>query len=222
MRDLADRVVALRPGERVAVAVDGFDGAGKTMLADQLAEIVVADRALLRVSIDGFHRPRAQRRARGRGPESFYEDSYDYETFRRSVIEPFRRGAPVTPAVNDVEADRPIHPDPIIVGIDTVLLVDGIFLQRPELTDVWDATVWVDVPFAVSVPRGNARYPGSDDDPEAAINGRYVEGQRLYLAEAGPRERASWVFDNTDLYRPRVVRAEVRPPGSAGESPAGH
>ena len=91
-----------------------------------------------------------------------------------------------------------------------------------RFTDVWDATVWVDVPFAVSVPRGNARYPGSDDDPEAAINGRYVEGQRLYLAEAGPRERASWVFDNTDLYRPRVVRAEVRPPGSAGESPAGH
>lgn len=208
LHDLADRVVALQPGERVAVAVDGFDGAGKTMLADQLAEMLVADRLVLRVSIDGFHRPREQRRARGRGPESFYEDSYDYEAFRRAVIEPFRGGAPVTPAVNDVDADRPIHPDPIVVGTDTVLLVDGIFLQRPQLTDVWDATVWVDVPFAVSVPRGNARFEGEHDpDPEAAINRRYVEGQRLYLAEARPRERASWVFDNTDLTRPRLIRA---------------
>ena len=49
---------------------------------------------MLRVSIDGFHRPRAQRVARGRGPETFYEDSYDYAAFRRAVIEPFRRASP--------------------------------------------------------------------------------------------------------------------------------
>ncbi|OFE16623.1 uridine kinase [Humibacillus sp. DSM 29435] len=214
VRDLADRVVALQPGERVTVAVDGFDGAGKTVLADEVAQMLMADRPVLRVSIDGFHRPQAQRRARGRGPESFYEDSYDYDAFRRAVIEPFRRGAPVTPAINDVVADRPIHPDRIVVGPGTVLLVDGIFLQRPELTDAWDATVWVDVPFAVSVPRGNARFEGEHDpDPEAAVNRRYVEGQRLYLAEARPREQASWVFDNTDLARPLLTSGRLSPPG---------
>lgn len=213
LRELADRVVALRPGHRLAVAVDGFDGSGKTMLADQLAEMMATDRAALRLSIDGFHHPRARRYARGTGPESFYEDSYDYDAFHRAVVEPFRRGAPVTPAVNDVDADRPIHPERITVGADTILLVDGIFLQRPELTGVWDATVWVDVPFAVSVPRGNARFPGEHDpDPESATNRRYVEGQRLYLAQAGPRERSTWVFDNTDLGRPTLIRASVSPP----------
>ncbi len=40
LRALADHVRALRPGERVTVAVDGFDGAGKTVLADELAEVV--------------------------------------------------------------------------------------------------------------------------------------------------------------------------------------
>jgi uridine kinase len=190
----------------VAVAVDGFDGAGKTVLADQLAEVIGAvdgARDVLRVSIDGFHRPRVERIARGRGPESFYEDSYDYVAFRRAVLDPFGRGEPVTPAVNDVEADRPVHPEPVGVGADTVLLVDGIFLQRPELVDVWDAAVWVDVPFAVSVPRGNARFgDGHDADPEAPENRRYVGGQRLYLEAADPRGRATWVLDNTDLDRP--------------------
>jgi uridine kinase len=208
LRDLAERVVALRPGERVALAVDGFDGAGKTVLADQLAEVIGAvDRArdVLRVSIDGFHRPRAQRVSRDRGPEGFYEDSYDYAAFRRAVIEPFRRGEPVTPAVNDVEADRPVHPEPIAVGPDTVLVVDGIFLQRPELADAWDAAVWVDVPFEVSVPRGNARFGGGHDpDPDAEPNRRYVGGQRLYLAAVDPRARATWVLDNTDLERPAL------------------
>ena len=206
LRDLADRVVALRPGERVAVAVDGFDGAGKTVLADQLAEVIGAvggARDVLRVSIDGFHRPRVQRVARGRGPETFYEDSYDYEAFRRAVIEPLRRGEPVTRAVNDVDADRPVHLEPVAVGADTVLLVDGIFLQRPELADVWDAVVWVDVPFAVSVPRGNSRFGDDHDpDPEAEANRRYVGGQRLYLSAVDPRARATWVLDNTDLERP--------------------
>jgi uridine kinase len=206
LRDLADRVLALRPGERVAVAVDGFDGAGKTVLADQLAEVIGAvdgSRDVLRVSIDGFHRPKAQRIGRGRGPETFYEDSYDYAAFRRAVVDPFRRGESVTPAVNDVDADRPVHPDPVAVTADTVLLVDGIFLQRPELADVWDAALWVDVPLAVSVPRGNARFgDGHDPDPEAESNRRYVQGQRLYLAAADPRARATWLLDNTDLDRP--------------------
>ncbi|WP_242653071.1 uridine kinase [Intrasporangium flavum] len=207
MSVLAGELVALHPGRRVAVAVDGVDGAGKTVLADQLAEVVGADRDVVRVSVDGFHRPRAERVARGRGPETFYEDSYDYAAFRRVVLEPFRAGLPVTPAVNDVERDERVDADPVPVGVDTLLLVDGIFLQRPELADAWDAVVFVDVPFAVSVPRGNARFgEGHDPDPEAESNRRYVGGQRLYLERAHPRESATWVLDNTDLDAPLLHR----------------
>lgn len=69
--------------------------------------------------------------------------------------------------------------------------------------DTWDATVWVDAPLSVTVPRGNARFPGrSDRDPDAPSNRRYVEGQRLYIAEAAPSEGATWVLDNTHLERP--------------------
>lgn len=203
---LAERIRTLRPGERVAVAVDGVDGAGKTVLADELAEAVRAGRHVVRVSIDGFHRPRAERYRNGTGPESFYRDSYDYAAFAVAVLDPFRDGRGVTPAVNDVDRDVRIDVPAGPVGEDTVLLVDGIFLHRPELRDAWDATVFVDVPFEVSVPRGNARFPGDHDpDPEAADNHRYVGGQRLYFAEADPRGRATWVLDNTDLDRPRLL-----------------
>ena len=188
------------------MAVDGFDGAGKTVLADQLAEVIGAvDRArdVLRVSIDGFHRPRAQRVARGRGPETFYEDSYDYAAFRRAVIEPFRRGEPVTPAVNDVEADRPVHPDPVAVGRRHGARRRRHLPPAARARRRVGRAVWVDVPFEVSVPRGNARFgDGHDPDPDAEPNRRYVGGQRLYLAAVDPRARATWVLDNTDLERP--------------------
>jgi uridine kinase len=108
--------------------------------------------------------------------------------------------------VHDVEAEARVDapPEPP-VGPQAVLLVDGIFLHRPELADLWDARVWVDVPFEVSVPRGNARFgelAAQAADPASEVNARYVGGQRLYLAEVGPAARATWVLDNTDLAAP--------------------
>ena len=211
VRALAEALVALSPGERVVVAVDGVDGAGKTVLADQLSDVIadlpVSARPVVRVGVDGFHHPRERRYDRGTGPDTFYADSYDYAAFRRCVLEPFRAGRALTPAAFDVEADVRVAPPPVATAVDTLLLVDGIFLQRPELANQWDAVVFVDAPFAVTVPRGNARFEGEHDaDPDGAANRRYVEGQRLYLAEAKPRDRATWVFDNTDLERPRLSR----------------
>lgn len=203
--ELVSRVQGVAPGKPALVAVDGFDGAGKTVLAQELCDLAArtGTRRLLAVSIDGFHYPRAQRRAAGSGPEGFYRGSYDYAAFRAHVTDPLRAGRPITPAVWDVDLDQPVSPQPVDPRPDAVVLVDGIFLHRPELREVWDDSIWVDVPFAVSVPRGNSRYPGMHNpDPESPDHHRYVHGQRLYLADANPRRHATWIVDNTDLARP--------------------
>lgn len=202
----------VRTGQRALVAIDGVDGAGKSVLASELAERAESDggRPLFTVGIDGFHVSRARRYARGRGPESFYRDSYDYPAFIRNVVDPFIAQQPITPAVWDVDADVPVASPPVGLPSDCVLLVDGIFLHRPELRNFWDASIWVDVPFEVSVPRGNRRFgPRLDDDPEAPSNHRYVGGQRLYFDECRPWTHATWILDNTEIDHPRVV-----PPGS--------
>ena len=204
---LAEHLCAVAPDRPALVAIDGFDGAGKTVLAQELVALVSArgTRPAINVSIDGFHHPRAQRYATGRGPESFYRASYDYEAFRRCVVTPLRTGHAIIPAAWDVDEDRPVDARPIETAPDTLVLVDGIFLHRPDLRDEWDGSVWVDVPFSVSVPRGNARFPGEHDPgPEAEEHHRYVGGQRLYLAEVSPREVATWVLENASLDRPRL------------------
>lgn len=208
LRRLLTAICEVRPGHRAIVAVDGLDGAGKTVLAEELVGLARADksaRQIASVSIDGFHYPRAVRYAQGRGPESFYRDSYDYTAFERAVVTPFRQGTAIIPAVWDVDADEPESPEGLDLPEDCVLLVDGIFLHRPELREIWDASIWVEVPFEVSVPRGNQRFPHlGDSDPESGANHRYVGGQRLYFAEAAPWERATWVIDNADLDAPRL------------------
>lgn len=207
MAQLWHELERVRPQSRALVALDGFDGAGKSHLSAEIAEHarISGGRPLVRISIDGFHHPRSVRRDAGDDPEGFYRGSYRYPEFRRCVVEPLRRGTPITPAIWDVARDEPIDADPVTVPPCGIVLVDGIFLHRPELIDVWDATVWLEVPFTVSVPRGNARFSGPHDpNPEAPSNHRYVYGQKLYLQEADPRSHADWVFENTDLARPRL------------------
>ncbi|MGB3257941.1 MAG: uridine kinase [Ornithinimicrobium sp.] len=217
--DLLGLIMATRPGERAVVGIDGVDGAGKSHLAAELLALAqrLAGRELHSVSMDGFHHPREVRYARGRSAESYYRDAFDYEAFRRHVLIPFRAGREVVPAVHDVATDQAILPDAIEAAEDAVLLVDGVFLHRPELTAVWDASLFVHVPFELSVPRGNARHSvqqaaeSDPDDPEDPVHARYVQAQRWYLEQA-PAQQATWVLDNSNLSQPLLDwGAEVGP-----------
>ncbi len=215
-RAVLDRVAAAVPAadaldRPVLVAVDGVDGAGKTTFADALGD-ALTDRgaAVLRASVDGFHRPAAQRYRRGRtSPEGFYRDSYDLDAFCAVLLDPLRadhRGPRrVRTAVHDVRTDA----DPGLpwraVPRTTVLVLDGIFLQRAELAERWDVTVWLEVPFEVTYARMAVR-DGCPPDPDHPANARYRRGQALYLAEHDPVGRADVVVDNTDPTRPRVLR----------------
>lgn len=214
LRGLRDEVRQHNRGGRVLIAVDGIDGAGKTMFADALADIFAEDGAtVFRASIDGFHRPRAERYERGRNsPEGFYLDSYDYATFRRVLIDPFREGWQTNAATGfqleafDVSRDAPVESAWVTAPKDAVLIVDGIFLHRPELRRLWNWSVWLEVSPEVATAR-MAQRDGTNPDPSAPSNARYRQGQELYLREAKPQDAASVIVDNTDPTHPmRVYR----------------
>ncbi len=216
-RELRDEVRRMYPGGRVIIAVDGIDGAGKTTFADGFAEVFAEKgAAVYRASVDGFHRPRAERYARGRtSPEGFYRDSYDYATLRRVLIDPFRDGAQTSGATGfqlaafDVARDAVEESQWVTAPRDAVLVLDGIFLHRPELRDLWDWSVWLDVPESIA-SRRLAERDGSDPDPAAPSNARYRQGQAIYLREAQPEAAASAIVDNSDLAHPRRVSRDRR------------
>ncbi|MBZ9752409.1 uridine kinase [Deinococcus sp. HMF7604] len=194
------------------VAIDGVDGAGKTTLADELA-VALHDlgRPVIRISADAFHAPRAVRYQLGRdSPQGFYEASYDLDALRHEVLRPLSPSGSglYRTAAFDVERDLPVLAAPQKAEPGSILLLDGLFLHRPELRAFWDDSVFLRVPFEVSVPRGAARGPGyGSPDPQAASNRRYIEGNRLYFAHAQPEKHAGVVLDYTSLSRPQVLYA---------------
>ena len=162
-----------------------MDGAGKTHLAEELAqELTARRRPAVRVSLDQFERPPAERYARGElSPAGYYLDAFDLERFRAHVL-----SVGVPPGV--------------------VLVVDGVFLQRPELVDLWDATVWVEADLDVAARRGAERnlvWFDSLDETHERYRVRYLPAQRRYIAEQRPHERATFALRNSDLTEPELV-----------------
>lgn len=202
---IADHIVATQAR---TVGVDGVDGAGKTTFASRLAR-ALEDRgtSVVSVSTDSFHHPRAVRYRRGKdSPEGYWLDSHDYATLRSDVLEPLAPGGRgrYRTASLDLATDEVLDGGWMTARPDTVLLVEGVFLHRDELVDYWDCSIFLDVPFEVTARR-MAERDGSSNDPEHPSMRRYVEGQRFYLRECAPRDRADMVIDNTDPAQPVVV-----------------
>lgn len=199
----------------VLVGVDGVDGSGKTVLADELGEILRrAGSPTVRVSIDDFHHVQAVRYRRGRqSPEGFWLDSFNYARLHADVLAPLGPGGSRSYRTHghDLASDRELRADPQVAAASSVVVIDGLFLHRDELAPVWDFSIFLDVPFEVTAQRMATR-DGSPPDPTHPTLRRYVEGQRLYFAQCTPKQRASVVVDNTFFDAPRIVLPGVVPP----------
>jgi uridine kinase len=199
---LAGRILALRRPHPVRVAIDGIDGAGKTTLANRLAEALAGcGRAIIRASVDGFHHPRAYRYRRGRlSPRGCYYDTFDYARLRACLLEPLGPGGDRRYCLQafDYRTDRAVPPVWQRAPADAILILDGVFLLRPELRDSWDYSVFLDVPFPVALERlcrlHNHASPGHPvQEIRRLAARRYFPAQRLYFRLARPHHRADVV-----------------------------
>ncbi len=212
LSEVAARIERLPDVRPRRVAIDGITAAGKTTFADELAsELRLRGTTVLRVSMDGFHNPKAIRYRQGRGSaDGFYEDAYDFESVRRNLLDPLGPGGDrrYRTAVIDLATDEPVAPTPIEAPIDAVLLVDGSFLQKPALRDAWDHVVFLDASFEAAAARGVARDAsqlGGTDMAAAAFRDRYHAAQRRYLSECDPVAAAGTVVRHDDPGRPMLV-----------------
>lgn len=210
MRLLAtDILSAVGPGRRL-VAVDGVDGSGKTTLAANLVS-EIQNRPVIFIHADDFLNPSPVRHAKGRAsPEGFWEDTYNYAALQDQVLAPLgpKGDGWYSPASYDSATDRMKQAEVVRAPSDALVVVEGMFLHRDEVTSYWDASVFLDVPFTVTAARMAVRN-GSNPDPEHPTMRRYIGGQRLYFDAARPWERATIVVDNSDFTSPRTIRPDM-------------
>ena len=85
------------------------------------------------------------------------------------------------------------------VPTKAVLVVDGVFLLRPELRDVWTLSVYLRVSPQETLRRAHQRdldVFGSAGQISRRYLGRYLPGQAIYRRQADPEAFAQVLVDN--------------------------
>lgn len=209
---LSQHLLSRRAGHPLRVAIDGPLASGKTTLADELAETVRVRAQAIRAGLDGFHRPRAERYARGRRSAlGYYEDARDYAAMRRALLDPLGPGGSgqYRAGLFDLETDRPAEAPLARADADAILIVEGTFLQRPEFDGAWDVVVFLDIDPELSLARGASRDSAALGGPDSAValyRERYLPAWAMYDAARRPRESADIVIDHRDFQAPGIVR----------------
>ena len=206
---LAHEVPSFGPAP-ILVGIDGVDGSGKSIFAQDFARALRRiGRPAVVIHADDFLNLRAVRHRLGRdSPEGFWLHSYDYGALRRDVLEPLSsHGSGLyRNRSTDLNLDKWIEVDYEQALAETVVIVEGMFLHRDELVNFWTYSVFLDVPFIETAARMSRR-DGSHADPQHPSMHRYVEGQRIYFRSCQPWTRATRIVDNADWNNPHFIEA---------------
>jgi uridine kinase len=185
---LADEILHNYGRGRVIVGIDGLEGSGTTAFAaDLVARLQKRGHAAFHARMQDFRTPPDRRVSDGTAPgPDRYGDEFDVSSFRRVLVEPFRLAGSTgfVAAFWDEERDQPIEPKWLTAPEDAILVVDGAYLQRPDIRDIFSYTVWLQ--------------GGEASDAIA----------KRYLTQAKPAERAHAIYDNADPAHPRRIFAD--------------
>jgi uridine kinase len=211
IKRLAAVICDLKTGHPTRVAVDGTTASGKSTLARELTDAVAAKgRRVIHLSMDGYHHPRQHRWQKGPlSAEGYYVDAYDFPAFVANVLVPLgpRGDRRFRERIIDLATDQAINEPAVVAPAGAVLIVDGSFLQRMELTDHWDYRIFVNARFDVALARGLARDSealGGVEAARTAYQSRYHAAAHLYIADRHPADTASVIVDNDDLDAPSL------------------
>lgn len=191
LRQLADEIMHNYGHGRTIVAIDGVEQSGKTAFGDDLAAVLTERKhPVFRASLEWFHRSRADQAQFGaESAERYYRYGFDYSLLRRVLVEPFRMGGSTGFVTKAFDPRRGISVEPKweTGPIDATLIIDGRFINRPELRGLWNYSVFLD-----GEP---AEGPAGDAD-------------RLYFANAHPRAQATAIVDNSQPSTPKRIFAD--------------
>ncbi|MFI5691952.1 uridine kinase [Kribbella sp. NPDC051586] len=186
----------------VRLAVDGPDAAGKTTMANELADALSGLRPVIRASIDDYIRPPEDRpQSPGVPATGYFDDNFDLAALIAGLLIPLGPGGERHyRAAGDATGTAPY---------DAVLIVDGVFLLQTALRPYWDVGIYLHVSEDEMLRRGllrdRERY-GGDDATRELFATQFVPGWRAYQAQCDPAAAATVVIDHEDPAHP-VIRS---------------
>ncbi len=109
----------------------------------------------------------------------------------------------------DRQRDLPFDDPAEEVPLDSIVIVDGLFLPRRELRQFWNLRVLLEVVEDERLKRAyerDAARLGGVEGVDRRYKARYFPGYAMYLDRDVPQAIADIIVDNNHVDNPQVVR----------------
>jgi len=195
----------------LVVGITGMDTSGKSEMTKLLArELENAGHTVQVVHLDDFHRSRAERYRVGLlEPVQYYEHSFDFEWLITELLIPIRNEGQLEKSLTclDVLKDTWTIERRYSVNADTIVLLEGVFLFRAEISQFLDLVIFLQVDESTVVERARLRdLPIQGEEVWRKYQKKYLPAQRAYLEEYPPERNAGIILDNNDWANPKVIK----------------
>jgi uridine kinase len=157
--------------ETAFVGIDGCGGAGKSTLSQAIKENL--DNVKI-VRMDDF----------------YYKNHFDWQRFKRQVLEPLSQNVAAEYRRYDWQTEELAEWHKIEIG--GILIVEGIYSTRKDLTDFYDFMIWVDCSREICLARGLKR---DGESAREKWKSDWMPAEDFYVENDLPRERADLIVN---------------------------
>ena len=209
VKEAADRIVEairyrLKPGRPFLIAIDGASGSGKSSVAAKVTEELDAvlipgdDFFAAEITDDGWASRSAVDRA---------ADGIDWRRLRSEVLEPLLKGRPASwKAFDFVSGARADGSYGMLANFKyaraaSMIVLEGTYAARPELLDLIDLSVLVEVAAPIRHERLRAR---EEQGFLEAWHARWDKAEEHYFMQVRPASHFDLVVTNTAAAAPPV------------------
>jgi uridine kinase len=209
VRKILERRANIPDTRSLLVGVSGIDGCGKGYLATQLqAHLALHGVIPTILNVDGWLNLPHKRFDQTAPAVNFYENAIRLDQFFSQLVVPLRDRRSIRLEADFVEETASGSCKHIYDYKDvSVVLVEGIFLFKPQYRKYFDLAIWIDCSFPTALARAidRAQEGLSPVNTIAAYDTIYFPAQRIHLAQDNPRENADLIFENDNYAKLPVL-----------------
>ena len=204
VRKILERRANIPDTRSLLVGVSGIDGCGKGYLAAQLqAHLALYGVIPTILNVDGWLNLPQKRFDQNAPAVNFYENAIRLDQFFSQLVLPLRDRRSIhleADFVEETASDYRKHT--YDYKNVSVVLVEGIFLFKPQYRKYFDLAIWIDCSFPTALARAihRAQEGLSAAKTIAAYDTIYFPAQRIHLAHDKPRESADLILENDLRY----------------------
>ena len=187
------------PQKTFIIGIDGLGGAGKSTISAALAELLSKESYnITLLHIDDFIHPKSVRYNDNYSQwECYYNLQWRYDYLINEIVMPIKSGSDFNKDIELYDKDNDTYFFlNAVIPIGSIVIIEGIFLQRQELNSIFDYMIYIDIPEETRLERvlDRDRYIGNKQQIKDKYNNRYFPAEHYYMENCIPHKNADYII----------------------------